>query len=321
MGRVVWRSIRKEAWPVWWEDRRGGPEARIGAVIVACLVLADCSTKIGSTVDPRYGVSTSPRVVEYGQPVPKGGGVYRLGPTYTIAGRSYVPREDAFYRAEGIASWYGNDFHGRLTANGEVYDMDGISAAHPTLPMPCFVRVTNLANQKSLIVRVNDRGPYAADREIDLSGRAAELLGFRSHGIARVRVEYVGPASLEGTDDRLLEASLRQGAPAPVPTGILVASSKPFVAFSSRPPALVPVQSDVPVPSERPFGLGDGSAQAAAPVSTRVAAAPEKPSHTLVAADASRAVGPRDRGAAWDPGYAPVRYDESSGALGGRGLY
>ena len=106
--------------------------------------------------------------------------------------RTYTPEENSRYRAEGLASWYGDDFHGRLTANGEIYDMQAISAAHPTLPMPSYVRVTNLATRKSLIVRVNDRGPYHANREIDLSARAADLLGFRSHGIARVRVEYVG---------------------------------------------------------------------------------------------------------------------------------
>ena len=129
--------------------------------------------------------SASPRVVELGQPVPKGGGAYRVGKPYQVAGRTYTPEENGRYRAEGLASWYGDDFHGRLTANGEVYDMEAISAAHPTLPMPSYVRVTNLASHKSLIVRVNDRGPYHANREIDVSARAAELLGFRGHGIAQ----------------------------------------------------------------------------------------------------------------------------------------
>jgi rare lipoprotein A len=273
-----------------WEEGVSIPRARIGATVTVALLLAGCSTKIGSTVDPRYGISSSPRVVEYGQPVPKGGGVYKLGPSYTVAGRTYVPREDIFYRAEGIASWYGNDFHGRLTANGEIYDMDGISAAHPTLPMPCFVRVTNLGNKRSLIVRVNDRGPYAADREIDLSGKAAELLGFRHNGIARVRVEYVGPAPLEGTDDLLLQASLRQGVPAPVPPGIMLASSRWFIPFSTRPPALIPMPSDVPVPGERPFALGVGELTAVAP----------------------NPAGSRDPRAASDSGYVPASYDESS---------
>src|SRR5688572_14748673 len=188
--------------------------ARLGALACSCLLLANCSsstTKLSSRVDPKYGVSASPRVVEPGQPVPKGGGVYRVGKPYQVAGVTYTPEENSRYRNEGLASWYGDDFHGRLTANGEIYDMSAISAAHPTLPMPSYVRVTNVSTRKSLIVRVNDRGPYHANREIDLSAKAADLLGFRNHGTARVRVEYVGPASLGGSDDRQLMATLRQG--------------------------------------------------------------------------------------------------------------
>ncbi len=112
----------------------------------------------------------------------------------------------------GLASWYGDDFHGRQTANGEVFDMTSISAAHPTLPMPSYARVTNLANGKSLIVRVNDRGPFHANRVMDVSYRAAKLLEFERSGTARVRVEYVGRASLDGSDDRQLMATLRTGA-------------------------------------------------------------------------------------------------------------
>ena len=144
---------------------------RLGAVTLGCLVLANCSSpsqKVSSRVDARLGVSASPRVIEPGQPVPKGGGTYRVGKPYVVAGRTYVPQENRNYRSEGVASWYGNDFHGRLTANGEIYDMDAISAAHPTMPMPSYARVTNLRSGRSLIVRVNDRGPYHADREIDL---------------------------------------------------------------------------------------------------------------------------------------------------------
>ena len=133
--------------------------------------------------------AASPRVVEPGQPVPKGGGVYRVGKPYEVGGRLYTPEENGRYRAEGLASWYGDDFHGRLTANGEIYDMSAISAAHPTLPMPSYVRVTNLANRKSLIVRVNDRGPYAKGRIIDLSRRAARVLGFVHDGVTKVKVE------------------------------------------------------------------------------------------------------------------------------------
>src|SRR6058998_1663209 len=139
---------------------------RGAAAMAACLVLANCasSNKFASRVDPKYGVSSSPRVVGLGDPVPKGGGTYRIGKPYVVAGRTYVPEEDVNYRAEGMASWYGDDFHGRLTANGEVFDMGSLTAAHPTLPMPSYARVTNVSNGKSLVVRVNDRGPYHGNR-------------------------------------------------------------------------------------------------------------------------------------------------------------
>ncbi|MDU3041844.1 septal ring lytic transglycosylase RlpA family protein, partial [Bradyrhizobium sp.] len=118
---------------------------RSAVAVLACLMVANCasSNKFASKVDPKYGVSSSPRVVGFGEPVPKGGGVYRVGKPYTVAGKTYVPEEDTNYRAEGMASWYGDDFHGRLTANGEVFDMASLTAAHPTLPMPSYARVTN----------------------------------------------------------------------------------------------------------------------------------------------------------------------------------
>jgi len=165
--------------------------ARLGAAAAYTLALAACSSSTGNFggIDPRYGVAASPRVVEPGQPVPKGGGVYRVGQPYMVAGRMYFPSADPNYRAEGLASWYGSDFHGRLTANGEVYDMHSLSAAHPTLPMPSYARVTNLANRRSVIVRVNDRGPYHANREIDLSGKAAEVLGFRDGAVSDARLQ------------------------------------------------------------------------------------------------------------------------------------
>ena len=221
---------------------------RLGAVALGCFVLANCSSpsqKVSSRVDARLGVSASPRVIEPGQPVPKGGGTYRVGKPYVVAGRTYVPQENRNYRSEGVASWYGNDFHGRLTANGEIYDMDAISAAHPTMPMPSYARVTSLRSGRSLIVRVNDRGPYHADREIDLSGKAAELLEFRGRGLARVRVEYVGPAPLEGSDDRRLLATLREGSPALDPGG-------PRAVASARP--LAPALADAAENAERRRG-------------------------------------------------------------------
>src|SRR6202790_4218844 len=211
--------------------------ARGAVVAAACLVLANCASsgKFASRVDPRYGVSSSPRVVAFGEPVPKGGGTYRVGKPYVVAGRVYVPEEDVNYREEGLASWYGDDFHGRLTANGEVFDMASLTAAHPTLPMPSYARGTNLSNGKSLIVRVNDRGPYHGNRLIDVSNKAAELLEFKGRGVARVRVEYVARAPLEGSDDRQLVATLRTGVPAPSPSMVRVASARPFVPQGGRP--------------------------------------------------------------------------------------
>jgi rare lipoprotein A len=210
--------------------------ARVGVCALLCLALAHCSSS--SHVDARYGVSPSARLVEEGEPVPKGGGVYRVGAPYVVAGRVYVPEDNPHYRAEGIASWYGSDFHGRATANGEIFDADSISAAHPTMPLPSYARVTNLNNGHSLIVRVNDRGPYAANRIIDVSRRAARLLGFTSRGTAWVRVEYVGRAPLEGSDDRILEATLREDGPAPLPSNTRVAATSLVPDFPPQPAAV-----------------------------------------------------------------------------------
>jgi rare lipoprotein A len=192
-----------------------GGITRVGALAVGCLALAHCS---GPFVSKEY----SPRVVEEGEPVPKGGGAYKVGKPYNVNDRTYVPQENPHYRAEGVASWYGPDFHGRLTANGEVSDMHSLSAAHATLPLPSYVRVTNLNNGRSIIVRVNDRGPYHRDRVIDLSIGTAKALDFYHRGIARVRVEYVGRAPIEGSDDTMLMATLREGAPAPAPSKVMV---------------------------------------------------------------------------------------------------
>lgn len=120
---------------------------------------------------------------------------YRVGIPYKIKGQRYVPRESFDYDRKGTASWYGEYFHGRLTANGEIYDMNAMTAAHKTLQLPTIVRVTNLLNNKSIIVRVNDRGPFVDDRIIDMSKGAADALGFLERGIAPVRVEVMADAS------------------------------------------------------------------------------------------------------------------------------
>ncbi|GEM_PF-1252270 len=163
----------------------------------------------------RYG-KASPRVVRNGRRVPKGGGRRIIGRPYKVAGKRYYPRQFRPGQTQyGRASWYGDAFHGRKTANGEIYDMSSITAAHPTMPLPSYARVTNRKNGRSIIVRVNDRGPFHRGRVIDLSKRVADLLDFRRYGTANVKVEYLRPAGLGGSDDRKLVASLRtDGGPA-----------------------------------------------------------------------------------------------------------
>jgi rare lipoprotein A len=124
--------------------------------------------------------------------------MYKVGNPYEVDGMWYYPREQPGYDETGIASWYGVDYHGKLTADGEVFDRSFVSGAHPTLPLPANVRVTNLENGRSMVVRVNDRGPFINGRIIDLSEHAADLLGFKDRGIARVRVTLLGRADLYG---------------------------------------------------------------------------------------------------------------------------
>lgn len=164
----------------------------------------------------QYGAA-SPRVTSSAN-VPKGGGRYMVGQPYRVAGNWYRPQENPNYDETGIASWYGPNFHGRMTANGEVFDQFHLSAAHPTLPLPSYVRVQNLDNGRSVIVRVNDRGPFADDRLIDVSRKTAEVLGFINNGTAHVHVTYVGRAPLEGDDTQFLMASVN--APDYVPNNV-----------------------------------------------------------------------------------------------------
>jgi rare lipoprotein A len=178
--------------------------------VAASAVLAACSKSLptyaarspspaSSISSSKYGVAASPRTVENDR-IPKGGGTYKIGAPYQIAGRWYAPAEDPAYDRSGIASWYGAGFHGRTTANGEIFDMNALTAAHPTLPIPSYAYVTNLANGRTVMVRINDRGPYAHDRIIDLSRRTAQLLGTEARGLAQVRVRYAGRAPLDGND-------------------------------------------------------------------------------------------------------------------------
>ncbi|MCC0035677.1 MAG: septal ring lytic transglycosylase RlpA family protein [Hoeflea sp.] len=174
-----------------------------------------------------YGVAASPRMSTAKRPK-KGGGREIVGKPYRVRGKWYTPKEEPGYDKAGLASWYGPNFHGRLTANGEIYDQFHLSAAHPTFPLPSYARVTNKKNGNSVIVRVNDRGPFAHGRIIDLSNQAATLLDMKHEGVAAVRVQYVGRAPVEGDDTRFLMASFRPGgsdAPAGgvIATGVMLA--------------------------------------------------------------------------------------------------
>ncbi len=148
----------------------------------------------------KTGSSSSPRLFADGDQIPKGGGHYKLGSPYKIANRWYVPAEEPGYDKVGLASWYGNDFHGRKTANGEVFDIYALTAAHPTLPLPSYAYVTSTRTGRTVLVRINDRGPYAHDRVMDLSRRTAEALGIAAAGVSEVRVKYAGRAPINGDD-------------------------------------------------------------------------------------------------------------------------
>ena len=260
-----------------WAFRGAGALAVLAATLAGCAQPPSQHARRGGEFFSvaRYGPA-SPRVVDDGEPVPRGGGQYLVGHPYTIAGRTYYPSENTHYAAVGMASWYGDAFHGRRTANGEVYDMRSLSAAHPTMPLPSYARVTNLGNGYSMIVRVNDRGPYAPGRIIDVSSRVADMLDIKSTGTAKVKVEYVGPAPLAGTDDATLVASLRtDGKPATLdgspasPTMVAEAEPQqpppqPRPAVAERPrddgPPFVAAASPkllkAPPPPARPFDLG-----------------------------------------------------------------
>jgi rare lipoprotein A len=296
-------------------------------------MLANCSGGISGKVDSKYGVSTSARVVEPGEPVPKGGGTYRVGKPYVVGGHTYVPEEDINYSTEGVASFYGDEFHGRYTANGEVFDMNSISAAHPTLPMPSYVRVTNLTNHRSLVVRVNDRGPYANDRIIDLSVQSAKLLGFYGHGLAKVRVDYVGRAPLAGSDDRKLMATLREGDGPVKSPPVMVASAtvgatndyvpeyfdtRPMTQMGGNAAASTVSSRDIPAPQRAAVADRSSTVELAANARMAVQRAALEPA---VSAKTPPFVPSGERLTSPVSAYAPARYAAPAGFMSGRGLY
>lgn len=191
-------------------------------------------------------------------------GTYKVGSAYQVNGQWYYPRENSSYDETGIASWYGDDFHGKSTANGEAFDMGSMTAAHRTLPMPTLVRVTNLENGRSVQLRVNDRGPFKPGRIIDVSSKAADLLGFKNNGIAKVRVQYLGRAPLDPRVNVVEFAT---------PRGQEIAKAAPRTEVSSSALAPPPGTSSAPVGTTRP---------AAAPAVTPAAIAAAAPPPAVV---------------------------------------
>lgn len=256
--------------------------ARMGCAVIVGLLAANCagnqvagrkSKEIGAFPQSKYGAA-SPRVVADGEPVPKGGGRLLIGKAYSVAGKRYVPFDKPVgYSAVGTASWYGEAFHGRRTSNGEVYDRNSISAAHPTMPLPAYARVTNLLNNRSIIVRVNDRGPFHGNRLMDVSQKTAEALAFRHLGTARIKMEYLGQASLAGSDDNLLLATLRtDGTPAAIPgtsARTMVASNEGAALSRTPSPDVETETAEAELPSSQPAPQSQPVVQAYAPAQPR----------------------------------------------------
>lgn len=247
-------------------------KARLALVLLAVASLAACAT-------PRY----PSHMAGAGSVSQPGQGRYKVGDPYQVGGVWYVPREQPDYDVVGIASWYGDAFHLKATANGEIFDMNAVSGAHTTLPLPSIVEVTNLDNGRKLAVRVNDRGPFVGDRIIDLSHEAARQLGYDRKGLARVRVRYLGPAPLTGPADgyRVADAAPTRRAPAAVaaapaytaargalrsaPTAppaaddpaMSLAAGAPAEAAGATAPAAAPIQTAALPPGSAPVAVSD----------------------------------------------------------------
>jgi rare lipoprotein A len=178
-------------------------------IILGATTLAIAHLLAGCSSSGMRGEPANPRHFAMGSAIPKGGGKRFVGRPHFTNGRWFTPRHEPDYDRTGTVTWYGASFRGRKTANGEIFDHQRLTMAHPTLPLPSYVEVTNLENGRRLILRANDRGPFIKDRLADISERAAKLLGFRKQGAARARLRYLKPAPLNG-DDTLEENFLRQ---------------------------------------------------------------------------------------------------------------
>jgi rare lipoprotein A len=250
-------------------------------ILAAGLVLSGCA----QTSRPPVKVGTAPA-----DSAGRGKGGYKVGNPYQIDGAWYYPAEDLSYEETGIASWYGEQFHAKDTANGEVFDLNALTAAHRTLPMPSIVQVTNLDNGRVLQLRVNDRGPFARGRIIDVSRRAAQLLGFEQNGTAKVRVKIMPEESIQvasiarrnGDPDKAFAE-----APKAAPRETVVAEAlAPASGVRAAPPRPVIAPRTAPAPAAAPAVLQLASATEPPPLPEKVTVVPVKPTQIYIQAGA-----------------------------------
>lgn len=285
-----------------------------GARILLLLTTALAGAALTGCMETTFALTAAKQATREPAP-PRPQGIYKIGDPYQINGAWYYPAEEFDYNETGVASFYGGEaqgvnFHGRLTANGEVYDMNALTAAHQTLPMPSLVRVTNLDNGRSMVLRVNDRGPYARGRIIDVSRRAAQLLGFEGKGTANVRVQVMPEES------RQLKLAMLNGDSSAV-SEMVAALPRSAVQSDALPPLPGSRSSSVtaaplPPPSQTLLQTQNATAQQqrangrtvtttqplakpAAPVTAPQAATPSAPAVGTSVASAPRAAPPLPR--------------------------
>lgn len=287
--------------------------ARNGIVLIAMgLAIAGCASHKQTAKRDPFAGQGSPIYPGKG-PVPWGGGRYFVGKPYQVAGDWFTPKEQPDYDKKGVASWYGEDFNRRKTSNGEWFDMTRLTAASATLPLPSYVKVTNLENGREVVVRVNDRGPFVDTRIMDLSKAAADQLDYLNKGTTRVRVQYLGPAPLNDNGGRHLMAmntELERGTP-----------NRKLIAAADRRRGTSAVANvavaEAPPPKKARQAVAETVAYqpAPAPVSPAVAAPTGDVSYFIQLgsfSDGGNAARVRDQFAsAW-----PVQFIELSGAAG-----
>lgn len=306
----------------------------------AIFAVSAATLALGACAELKFGVNAVKHIQgpaeQTATPPARPQGIYKVGEPYQIAGAWFYPAEDWSYAETGIASFYGGersgtDFHGKLTANGELYDMNALTAAHTTLPMPSLVRVTNLENGRSIVLRVNDRGPFARGRIIDVSRRAAQLLGFEGQGTARVRVEIQAEesqrlkAALTGRDENQTVAAVPRTAVAsdalPPPPGARETRTQ---ATALPPPSATlpaartdPARTAQPTTRQgRPRETQAPLARQAAPIQTQAANDPvpaPAPSAAPAARPAQPVTGRNNQAVAAPP--APVAPRNAAGSL------